>query len=142
LRRWIAVAGGALALMTALACWAEESPGTVHPRGTVMEDTAVELMRALLREDAPASRKHFDRLSELVKRIEVDDRDQYPSEIVSLARAYHMTVDRGRGSSRAGEFESALNEFVWAQRTCVKCHTSARREGLLPESGPLWQAGD
>ena len=134
----IGVCGALLAGAVFLADSTSPERASFHSDGKAVERAALEVSRALYRDDAAAARKALDSLEKLCRRLNPEEEETFGSEIVSTDRAYHLALDRTRELAGKGQAEQAFEQFFWVQRTCRACHGFARDRGMLPAKGPLW----
>ena len=116
-------------------------PARVHSDAAAMEQAALEVLEALMRDD-------LQPVGPAVKRIEAGCNTLYPEDddrlgqgFRNLDQALHVVLRGTRGYVAAKSADEAFTEFVWVLRTCRECHELARLRGHLPATGPMWGVG-
>lgn len=104
-----------------------------------MERETLRVVRAFLRDDPETAQAALERLDASCRRLAPEEDERFGAGARTLDQALHRVVGNAIEYAGAGQTERAFDEFVWAQRTCRRCHALAREQGLLPAKGPLWE---
>lgn len=126
-----AVAGAAAAPPGAAASAAPDVKTPLHADAKGLEQGLLDLTLAYSREDIPAVGAGLDRMDAACRKL--DDNDTtFPREIVVQDMALHRVLRRGHEVLRDEGLRRFEEITIWMVKSCGRCHTVARREGLLP----------
>jgi hypothetical protein len=122
-------------LVSSLALCAQAERIPIHTDSAALEQAFIDTTVALVRGDASATRSGFDRMEKLCRRASQDEPHAYPKQVTTLDAALHLTLDRARELSGAGDVEGASQQMCWIQAVCRDCHTAARKAGITVGAG-------
>ena len=116
---------------------AEAEPKPYHRDAKAMEQTSLAVSSALIVEDMQAVREALNKMAEISPALVPEAKEIYGQPIYDADRALQQTLTRAREFAAFDNVSRAFDEFIWVRRVCKNCHDAARKEGRLPESGPL-----
>jgi len=110
----------------------------VHTDAKAMKRAMTEALEALMRDDIEAVGPAVREIDAACRVLHEEDDDLVGPGFRQFDQALHLVLLRSRGFATDGDADEAFTEFVWVLRTCRQCHDRARSQGLLPETGALW----
>ena len=104
----------------------------IHPDPEALMAAFLDATRAVVIGDNKGLRAALDRVQNRCARISDLDTVNYSARIKNIDKAFHTSVDVARELAGDGKTRQAYEQYLWVERGCWMCHSSARSEGLMP----------